>query len=83
METGYKVHGFTLLEKEFVEEIKTDSYAFIHDKTKAELRVLACDDDNKVFCISFRTPPSDHSGVPHILEHSVLNGSKKYPVKEP
>ncbi|MFT5131529.1 MAG: Zn-dependent M16 (insulinase) family peptidase, partial [Rhodothermales bacterium] len=54
-----------------------------HDRTGADILFLLNDDDNKVFMASFRTPPQDDAGVPHILEHSVLNGSRKYPLKEP
>ena len=56
---------------------------FEHDKTGAEVVVLENDDDNKVFSVTFCTPPSNDRGVAHILEHSVLCGSRKYPVKEP
>ena len=75
--------GFRLTKTEFVEEIKSNAFTFVHEKTKAELISLESDDDNKVFCVSFRTPPKTSDGVAHIIEHSVLNGSKKYPIKEP
>ena len=75
-------HGFNLSRIEMVKEIQTSAMFFIHEKTKAEVLVMPNDDDNKVFIIAFRTPPADDTGVAHILEHSVLNGSKKYPVKE-
>lgn len=58
-------------------------YIFRHNKTKARVVVISNDDDNKVFTIGFRTPPSDDTGVPHILEHSVLCGSRKFPSKDP
>ena len=54
-----------------------------HKKTGAKLFLLSAEDENKVFCIGFRTPPADSTGVPHILEHSVLCGSEKFPVKDP
>lgn len=76
-------NGFRLLKKEKVSEINSDTYLFWHEKSGARLLYIANDDDNKVFSISFRTPPCDDMGIPHIIEHSVLCGSKKYPVKEP
>ena len=76
-------HGFKLTKSEEVKEIHSSALIFVHEITKAEVIVLTNDDDNKVFTVAFRTPPFDDTGVAHILEHSVLNGSKKYPVKEP
>ena len=76
-------HGFRLRRQEQVAEANSAALVFVHEKTQAELVVLCADDDNKMFCITFRTPPPDDTGVPHILEHAVLNGSKKYPLKEP
>ena len=64
-------------------ELKTTASLFRHDQTGAELLSLSNDDENKVFGIAFRTPPANSTGVAHILEHSVLCGSRKYPVKEP
>jgi Zn-dependent M16 (insulinase) family peptidase len=55
----------------------------MHEKSGARLLSLENDDDNKVFSISFRTPPGDNTGIPHIIEHSALCGSRKYPTKEP
>ncbi len=75
--------SFELVEKERVEEVASDAWIFKHKKTQARCIFLKNNDDNRVFFISFQTPPSDHTGVFHILEHSVLCGSKKYPVKEP
>ncbi len=77
------VHGFRLTRREYIEEIKSTCFVYIHEKTRAEVLVMSTDDDHKVFCTYFRTPPGDNTGVPHILEHAVLNGSRKYPVKEP
>ena len=76
-------YGFELLQEQEIKEIKAVAKLFRHGKTGAELLSLATDDENKVFGITFRTPPSDSTGVAHILEHSVLCGSRKYPVKEP
>jgi Zn-dependent M16 (insulinase) family peptidase len=77
------VHGFERLREQQIPELRTRAELFWHVKTGAELLSLVNDDDNKVFGISFRTPPYDSTGLPHILEHSVLCGSRKYPVKEP
>ena len=60
-----------------------DCVVYKHLKTGSTLLSLRADDDNKVFGVAFRTPPTDSTGVAHILEHSVLCGSRKYPVKEP
>ncbi len=78
-----ELHGFILLEERRIKEYNTLARLWRHQKTDALLLSLENDDENKVFGISFRTPPPDSSGVPHILEHSVLCGSQKYPVKEP
>ena len=77
------VHGFELTAQTKIDEIKAEARLYRHVKTGAELLSLVNDDENKVFGISFRTPPRDSTGVAHILEHSVLCGSRKYPVKEP
>lgn len=77
------IHGFKVLEKEYIEELSADAYTFLHEASGARLIAVLNDDDNKVFSIAFRTPPNASNGLPHILEHSVLNGSRKYPTKEP
>ncbi|PTN35962.1 insulinase family protein [Desulfonatronum sp. SC1] len=76
-------HDFTLLKETFITELQARAFLYRHDRTGARLLSLVNDDENKVFGISFRTPPADSTGVAHILEHSVLCGSRKYPVKEP
>lgn len=76
-------YGFKVLQAQFVEEINSQAYIMEHVQSGARLFYLANDDDNKVFSISFRTPPADDSGVAHILEHSSLCGSRKYHLKEP
>lgn len=76
-------HGFVFKEKKYVEEIKADVYIGEHTKSGARLCYVASDDTNKVFSVSFKTVPENDTGVMHILEHSVLNGSDKYPVREP
>ncbi|PRR86950.1 insulinase family protein [Clostridium luticellarii] len=83
MQIGETYSGFKLQEQKKLEEINSEGMLFYHEKSGARLFFLKNEDDNKVFSISFRTPPDDSRGVPHILEHSVLCGSKKFPVKEP
>ncbi|MEY8745983.1 insulinase family protein [Bacillales bacterium AN1005] len=75
--------GFTVNKETFVKELNANVYTLEHTKTGARLLYVDSTDDNKVFSISFRTPPSDSTGVFHILEHSVLCGSRKFNVKEP
>ncbi|GJL79244.1 MAG: peptidase [Nitrospinaceae bacterium] len=82
-ETDQTYFGFKLLKKEFLKELNSESLFFKHEGNGAEVMVLENDDDNKVFSVSLRTPPENDRGVAHILEHSVLCGSKKYPLKEP
>ena len=83
MEINQKLYGFTLVRKTEIPETDSYAYLFSHEKSGARLFFLENDDDNKVFSISFRTPPTDDTGVAHIVEHSVLCGSRKYPLKEP
>lgn len=78
-----QIHGFKLIEKRFVKEVNADCYYFEHVKSGAKLIKIANNDDNKTFCIQFKTLPYNDNGVAHILEHSVLNGSKNFPVKSP
>lgn len=78
-----ETHGFELIKEIDVAEINSKVFLYRHKKTGAELLSAVNDDENKVFGITFRTPPSDSTGLPHIMEHSVLCGSRKYPVKEP
>jgi presequence protease len=75
--------AFELAREENIPELNSVAKLYIHKKTGARLLSVINDDENKVFSINFRTTPKDSTGVPHILEHSVLNGSEKYPVKEP
>jgi Zn-dependent M16 (insulinase) family peptidase len=77
------VHGFELLRDQYIAEFDTRAGFYRHVKTGAELLSLINNDENKVFGIVFRTPPADSTGVAHILEHAVLCGSRKYPLKEP
>lgn len=78
-----ELYGFELVEDREIAELKTGAKRYRHRKTGAQLLSLTNEDNNKVFGVTFRTPPSDSTGLPHILEHSVLCGSDKYPVKEP
>ena len=74
---------YELIEKHSIEELDSVAYLLKHKKSGARIALLSNDDENKVFNIGFRTPPQDSTGLPHILEHSVLCGSKKFPVKDP
>jgi len=76
-------HGFKLLKEEFVKEVNAKCYYFVHVKSGARLLKIAADDPNKTFSIAFKTVPQSDCGTPHIIEHSVLNGSKNFPVKSP
>jgi len=76
-------HGFTKIQEMEITEMGSLAHVYRHDKTGARVLSVINDDENKVFGISFRTPPEDSTGVAHILEHSVLCGSDKYPIKEP
>lgn len=80
---GTTCHGFAVERCETVPELDADAYVLRHAASGARLLYLACDDENKAFAIGFKTPPADSTGVFHILEHSVLCGSAKFPVKEP
>lgn len=75
--------AFELIREETIPEVSSEAKLYRHIKTGAEVLSLANDDENKVFGITFKTPPEDSTGVAHILEHSVLCGSRKYPVKKP
>ncbi len=76
-------HGFELLREQTIPEVNAHARLYRHSRTGAHLLALANDDENKTFSVAFRTRPTDHTGVPHIIEHAVLCGSHKYPVKEP
>ncbi len=77
------ISGFTVTAKKTLAELDADAYVLHHRASGARLLYLACEDENKAFSIAFKTPPTDDTGVFHILEHSVLCGSAKFPVKEP
>ena len=80
---GNGYHGFSVVRKENIHDINGMAYLMKHEKSGASLLYVQSQDDNKVFFVSFRTPPEDDCGTPHILEHSVLCGSQKYPLKDP
>lgn len=79
----FDTEKYELIEHTYIEELRSDGYFMKHKASGARIVLLSNDDENKVFSIGFRTPPKDSTGVPHILEHSVLCGSDKYPVKDP
>ncbi|KAI0124174.1 peptidase M16C associated [Xylariales sp. AK1849] len=80
---GEKLHGFTLLRTKHVPELELTALHLQHDKTGADYLHIARDDSNNVFSIGFKTNPPDDTGVPHILEHTTLCGSEKYPIRDP
>jgi len=75
------VHGFQLLQDRTITELSIRALLYRHAKTGAELLSLVADDENKAFNITFRTPSFNSTGVAHIMEHSVLCGSRKYRCK--
>ncbi len=79
---GDKRHGFHIRRIEQIREIRVTAYEIEHEQTGARILHLHCDDRENLFSIGFRTPPRDSTGVPHILEHSVLAGSERYPLKD-
>ena len=83
MEINQVYHGFKLKKSSYIKEIASQAYEFEHMKSGAKLLFVANSDDNKVFSITFRTTPTDDTGVAHIVEHSTLCGSRKFPTKEP
>ena len=78
-----QLQAYTVLEKRQIKDIHSVGYLLRHNKTGARVALLSNDDENKVFYIGFRTPPADSTGVAHIVEHTVLCGSDKFPVKDP
>lgn len=78
-----QLQAYTILEKKEIKELNSIGYLIKHNKTGAKVVLMENDDNNKVFCVGFRTPPKDSTGVAHIIEHSVLCGSDKFPVKDP
>ena len=78
-----QLQAYELLRQETIEDIRAEGYLLKHKKSGARVMILKNEDENKVFNITFRTPPTDSTGVAHILEHSVLCGSKDFPLKDP
>ncbi len=78
-----ELQTYEIIEKHRIEELQSDAYLLRHKKTGARVALLSNDDENKVFYIGFRTPPKDSTGVAHIIEHTVLCGSEKFPIKDP
>ena len=76
-------NNYKVIKTEELKDIASRGTLLMHVKSGARVVLIENDDENKTFCIGFKTPPHDSTGVPHIIEHSVLCGSKKYPVKEP
>ena len=83
MENSFSKHGFRLINERKIKEISSFSRRFIHKQSGAELLHFENTDKNKVFVVGFKTPPDNSYGIPHILEHCVLNGSRKFHCKEP
>ena len=83
LKTGMMIHGFQVDRAVYVKELDSQAYEMRHVQSGARLLYIQNEDDNKVFSISFRTTPTDSTGVPHICEHSTLCGSRKFPLKEP
>ncbi|MBU1698753.1 MAG: insulinase family protein [Candidatus Eisenbacteria bacterium] len=79
---GDELHGFKIRKVSPLPELRATAYEAVHHKTGAKVLHLHCDDAENLYAITFRTPPADSTGVAHILEHSVLAGSKNYPVKD-
>ena len=77
------LEAYELLEKKELQDLNSVGYRLRHKKTGAKIALIRNDDENKVFYIGFRTPPKDSTGVAHIVEHTVLCGSDKFPVKDP
>ena len=77
------MNNYLLLRKEYVQDIKSEVKLYEHKKTKAQIISILNDDENKCFCVAFKTPPRDSTGIAHILEHIVLAGSRKYKLKDP
>lgn len=77
------VNGYRIIVKQELKELDAQGYLLEHEKTKAKIVAIETEDNNKVFSIGFRTPPKDSTGVAHIVEHTVLCGSKEFPVKDP
>lgn len=81
--TIHDLAEYEILDEHRIEDVQSDGFILKHKKSGARIAILSNNDDNKVFYIGFKTPPEDETGVPHIIEHTTLCGSKKFPVKDP
>ena len=79
----YDLTSYEVIQDKDLVDLKSRGVLLRHKKSGARVLLMENDDENKVFAIGFRTPPSDSTGVPHIMEHSVLCGSREFPVKDP
>ena len=75
--------AYTLIESKFIRDIKCEAKLYSHNKTGAKVIVMPADDTNRAITVAFSTPAENDKGIPHIIEHSVLCGSEKYPLKDP
>ncbi|MFW3625207.1 insulinase family protein [Aerococcus viridans] len=80
---GDQLHGFTLVDSQFIQDANAQVHTFAHEQSGGQVVWVENDDQNRSFGIGFKTPPKDSTGVAHIVEHSVLSGSRKYPAKDP
>ena len=78
-----ELQAYEILDTDELTDIASTGYIIRHKKSGARIAAISNTDENKVFYIGFRTPPEDETGVPHIIEHTVLCGSEKFPVKDP
>lgn len=83
LKKGDQMHGFTLVDSQFIQDANAQVHTFTHEQSGGQLIWVENDDQNRTFGIGFKTPPKDSTGVAHIVEHSVLSGSRKYPAKDP
>ncbi len=79
----HELNAYEVIEERKISDVSSMGYILRHKKSGARVCILSNDDDNKVFYVGFRTPPEDETGVPHIIEHTVLCGSEKFPLKDP
>lgn len=83
LKKGDQMHGFTLVDSQFIQDANAQVHTFTHEQSGGQVIWVENDDQNRTFGIGFKTPPKDSTGVAHIVEHSVLSGSRKYPAKDP
>ena len=79
----YDLTAYEVQQEQELSDLKSKGYLLRHKKTGARVLLMENDDVNKVFTVGFRTPAPDDTGVPHIMEHSVLCGSREFPLKDP